>query len=334
MRCPTVQQVAGGAVRPGRIWIRRVLQISSAAIILSILLPGAIPAGLFSQDQPNVSIKPREKRSSSGSANIRMDVKMILVPITVLDPMDKPVDNLRPDVFRVFEDDVEQRVVSLSKEEGPVSVGFIFDTSSSMKNRMDRSVAAIQQFLQGNMPGDEYFLLSFADRPSVVTGFTHEPNDILRELGALQPLGWTALHDAICLGVQRMKTAKNARRALFVLTDGGDNNSRYSESEVKSMVVESDVRVYSVGLFERPRLLEKLAALTGGQALWAHSLKDLPDAIERISREFRNQYMIGYSSNNPQNDGKYRKVKVELIGAGLQKALHLFWRRGYFAPPE
>ena len=233
---------------------------------------------LVSQDQPNVSIKPREKRSSSANANIRMDVKMILVPITVLDPMDKPVDNLRPDVFRVFEDDVEQRVVSLSKEEGPVSVGFIFDTSSSMKNRMDRSVAAIQQFLQSNMPGDEYFLMSFADRPSMVTGFTTNPDDILRELGELQPIGWTALHDAICLGLQRMKTAKNARRALFVLTDGGDNNSRYSESEVKNMVVESDVRMYSVGLFERPRLLEKLAALTGGQALWAHSLKDLPDA--------------------------------------------------------
>ena len=73
---------------------------------------------------------------------------MILVPITVMDPTDKPVENLRPDVFRVFEDDVEQRIVSLSKEEGPVSVGFIFDTSSSMKNRMDRSVAAIQQFLE------------------------------------------------------------------------------------------------------------------------------------------------------------------------------------------
>lgn len=292
-----------------------------------------IPAERVPQDQPKVSLTPREKRAAP-SSNIRLDVKMILVPITVMDPTDKPVENLAPNAFRVFEDDVEQRIVSLSKEEGPVSVGFVFDASSSMKNRLDRSVAAIQQFLETNMPGDEYFLVRFADQPTVVTGFTSNPDDILRELAAIQPQGWTSLNDAICLGVQQMKHAKNSRRALFVLTDGGDNNSRYTESEVKNLVVESDVRAYSIGLFERPRFLEKLAAQTGGQAVWAHSLKDLPNAIERISREFRNQYMIGYSSNNPQNDGKYRKVKVELIESPFHKALHLFWRRGYFAPPE
>jgi VWFA-related protein len=292
-----------------------------------------IPAERVPQDQPKVSLTPREKRAQANS-NIRLDVKMILVPITVMDLTDKPVENLAPNAFRVFEDDVEQRIVSLSKEEGPVSVGFVFDASASMKNRMDRSVAAIQQFLETNMPGDEYFLVRFADQPTMVTGFTSDPNDILRELATIQPLGWTSLNDAICLAVQQMKRAKNSRRALFVLTDGGDNNSRYTESEVKNLVVESDVRAYAIGLFERPRFLEKLAAQTGGQALWAHSLKDLPDAIERISREFRNQYMIGYSSNNPQNDGKYRKVKVELTESPFHKALHLFWRRGYFAPPE
>jgi Ca-activated chloride channel family protein len=326
-------QFAGTACLPGRKWVRQILRVSSTVAILSMFLQIGIPAGLVQQDQNNVSIKPREKHNSA-SANIRLDVKMILVPITVMDPSDKPIENLRPDAFRVFEDDIEQRIVSLSKEEGPVSVGFIFDASSSMKNRMDRSLAAIQQFLQTNMPGDEYFLVRFADRPTVVTGFTRDPNDILRELGSIEPQGWTALHDAICLGVQQMKSAKNNRRALFILTDGSDNNSRYSQNEVKNLVVESDVRVYSVGLFERPRFLEKLAALTGGQALWAHSLKDLPDAIDQISREFRNQYMIGYSSNNPQNDGKYRKVKVELTESPFHKALHLFWRRGYFAPPE
>jgi Ca-activated chloride channel family protein len=333
MRCPTVMQVPGGACLPGRTWVRQLLRISSTLAVLSIFFPVGIPAERVPQDQANVSITPREKRAAANS-NIRLDVKMILVPITVMDPTDRPIENLRPEAFRVFEDDIEQRIVSLSKEEGPVSVGFIFDASSSMKNRMDRSVAAIQQFLQTNMPGDEYFLVRFSDKPTVVTGFTRDPNDILRELGSIQPQGWTALHDAICLGVQRMKSAKNSRRALFVLTDGSDNNSRYTQSEVKNLVVESDVRVYSVGLFERPRFLERLAALTGGQALWAHNLKELPEAIEQISREFRNQYMIGYSSNNPQNDGKYRKVKVELTESPLHKALHLFWRRGYFAPPE
>ena len=156
---------------------------------LDVLPHSALRRSGFRKSKPKVvTITPREKRSAANS-NIRLDVKMILVPITVMDPTDKPVENLAPDAFRVFEDDVEQRIVSLSKEEGPVSVGFIFDASSSMKNRMDRSVAAIEQFLKTNMPGDEYFLVRFADKPSLVTGFTRDPNDILKELSAIQPLG-------------------------------------------------------------------------------------------------------------------------------------------------
>jgi Ca-activated chloride channel family protein len=328
---PSVLQVAGGTGVPGCTRIRQVLRIAMALALCSLSFRLAIPAQPLQQDQAKVSIKPRER--SSGNPNMRIDVKMILVPITVMDAMDKPIENLRPDVFRVFEDDVEQRIVSLSKEEGPVSVGFVFDASSSMKNRMDRSVESIRQFLKNNVPGDEYFLVRFSDKPSMVTGFVNDAGLITNELSAIQPLGWTALYDAIYLATQQMKHAKNSRRALFILTDGDDNNSRFSEAEVKNLVVESDVRVYAIGLFERPKFLEKLAVLTGGEAVWARKLKDLPDAVDRISREFRNQYMIGYSSNNPQNDGKYRKVRVEL-SQSFQKAMRLFWRRGYFAPPE
>jgi Ca-activated chloride channel family protein len=246
--------------------------------------------------------------------------------------LDQPVTGLSPDAFRLFEDDIEQRITTFSMEDGPVSVGFIFDASTSMKKSMDRSTAAIQQFLKRTEPGDEFFLVRFADRPTLVTGFTPDPDEILSGLSMAPPEGWTALYDAMCLGVHKMKSAKNSRRALFVLTDGGDNNSRYTEAEVRNLVLESDVRVYAIGLFERPKFLEKMAALTGGQAFWAHNLKDLPDAIDRLSREFRNQYVIGYSSNNQRNDGKYHKVRIELIQALSRKAFNLFWRRGYIAP--
>jgi VWFA-related protein len=265
---------------------------------------------------------------------MRLDVTMILVPVSVTDATDRPVMNLASDSFRVFEDNIEQKIVSFFREEGPVSVGFIFDASSSMKKRMDRSVAAIEQFLLTRMPGDEFFLVRFSDQPELVTGFTHEPDEILSSLSSVQPLGWTALQDAICLGVQQMKKAKNPRRALFILTDGGDNNSRYSESEVRDLVRESDVRIYAIGLFERPRFLEKLAADTGGRAYWAHKLEDLPATVERLSQEFRNQYVLGYSSKNEQKDGKYRKVRVELLESIRRIPLNLFWRRGYYAPPD
>jgi Ca-activated chloride channel family protein len=287
--------------------------------------------------QPQVSITPRNQlrsRSAPPRPSMRLDFTMILVPVSVTDATDRPVMNLASESFRVFEDDVEQKIVSFFREEGPVSVGFIFDASSSMKKRMDRSVAAIEQFLLTRMPGDEFFLVRFSDKPELVTGFTRDPDGILNSLSSIQPLGWTALQDAICLGVQQMKRAKNTRRALFVLTDGGDNNSRYSESEVRNLVRESDVRVYAIGLFERPRFLEKLAADTGGRAFWAHKLEDLPETIERLSQEFRNQYVLGYSSKNEQKDGKYRKVRVELLESIRRLPLNLFWRRGYFAPPD
>ncbi len=240
--------------------------------------------------------------------------------------------DLSPSSFRVFEDNIEQKIVSFHREEGPVSVGFIVDTSSSMKKRMDRSIAAIQQFLNTLRAGDEYFLISFADRPLLVTGFTEDAGEILKELAVVQPLGWTALNDAIFLGVHEMKSAKNSRRALFVLTDGGDNNSRYTDSEVRDLVRESDIRIYSIGLFDRPDFLEKLGMDTGGKAYWAHKLEDLPATIEKLSNDFRNEYVLGYSPDERQKDGKYRNVRVQILKTIQGLPLNVFWRRGYYSP--
>jgi Ca-activated chloride channel homolog len=306
---------------------RGVLLLAGAVITAYPLLP----------QEPKVSIESEQtvrKRPAPKPSNARIDVNQVLVPVSVMDAKDRPVINLPPDSFRVFEDDVEQKVVSVFREEGPVSVGFVFDASSSMANRMDRSVAAMQQFFKSTMPGDEFFLLRFSDRPTLVTNFTSDSGEILSELSAIQPQGWTALNDAIVMAIQRMKSAKNPRRALFVLTDGGDNNSRYTQGEVRSLVRESDVRIYAIGLFERPRFLEKLAADSGGTAFWAHKLKDLPETVDKLSQEFRNQYVLGYASRNRNNDGKYRRVRVELLESIRRMPLRVFWRRGYYAPPD
>jgi VWFA-related protein len=295
--------------------------------------------GPLTAEEPNVKITPRmhsQEKVTRANPSLKIDSTMVLVPVTVTDITDHPVTDLSPSSFKVFEDNIEQKVVSFHREEGPVSVGFIFDASSSMKNRIDRSVKAIERFLNDTvMPGDEFFLIRFSDRPTLVTGFTEEPNDILSELSAIQPDGWTALNDAICLGVQKMRKAKNSRRALFVLTDGGDNNSRYSDSEVRSLVRESDVRIYSIGLFERSHFLEKLGADTGGRAFHAKKLDDLPEVIDKLSRDFRNQYVLGYSPNDPVKDGKYRRVRIELMEKTIKHMpLNVFWRGGYYSPVE
>ena len=170
--------------------------------------------------------------------------------------------------------------------------------------------------------------------PHLMTGFTDDIEEISGWLHSIRAGGWTALHDAIYLGVQKMKKAKNARRALLVLSDGGDNNSRYSAPEIRNLVREADVRVYSVGLLlgllQGSRLLEKISEETGGRMIKVRKLDELPSAIEKLSRDLRSQYVLGYYSSNAQNDGRYRKVRVQVN----QPTVHASWRHGYYAPAE
>ena len=178
------------------------------AVITALLASSSLAVGSDPTQEPTVSITPRNSlrsRTSSRPSNLKAGVTMVMVPVTVTDTNDWPVTDLSGGAFRVFEDNKEQHVVSFHREDGPVSVGFIFDASSSMKKRMDRSIAAVQQFLSSSIPGDEFFLISFSERPEIRTKFTVDPDDILGALRSVEPYGWTALNDAICLGMQQMK---------------------------------------------------------------------------------------------------------------------------------
>ena len=289
-----------------------------------------------SNQQPQVSITPRKTQALKDHrrTDLRLDVKQVLVPVTVTDAWDRPVMTLSKDSFRVLEDGVEQKITSFSQEDAPVSLGLLFDSSGSMKNRIASSVEALRLLFQTTLPGDEFFVVQFSDQAHLLGGFTRSPDEIQRRLGYVQARGWTALLDAIALSSHQMRSAANGRRVLLILSDGADNNSRFSEGEIRSMVVESDLRVYGIGLMHRPRLLQQLAEETGGQVLIAQNLSELPGVVERLSREIRSQYVLGYSSTNPLNDGKYRKVKIEVVPPPGLSMLRTFWRRGYYAPAE
>ncbi len=288
------------------------------------------------ETQPRVAIAPRRPESASQSAlsNLRLNVRMVLVPVTVTDPLDRPVTTLSRDSFRILEDGVEQTIASFSQEDAPVSLGLLFDTSGSMKNRLAASVEALRLIFQTTLPGDEFFVVQFSDRARLLGGFTAQPEEIHYRLGAMEAKGWTALLDAIVLGTHQMRSARNQRRALLILSDGNDNNSRFSGSEVRNIVIEGDLRIFGVNLFQRSKLLQQLAEETGGEVLVAQNLNDLPDLMERLSRNLRTQYLLGYSTHNPHNDGKYRKVKIEVLPPPGFPRLHASWRRGYYAPIE
>ena len=313
--------------------------LSLALLFLSVLPTAVIGLGLDGSpeqaQQPNVEITPRKTAARyERASNLRLDVRMVLVPVTVTDAADHPVNTLTRDRFRILEDDVEQEIKSFSQEEGPVSLGLLFDSSGSMKNRIAASVESLRLLFQTQTPGDEYFVVQFADEARLLGRFTSDPEEIHRRLGFVQARGWTALLDAIAMSAHQMRGATNRSRVLLILSDGNDNNSRFSESEIKNLVVESNLRVYGIGLAHRPRLLQQLAEVTGGKVLIAQSVSELPDVVDRLSREIRAQYLVGYTSSNPTNDGKFRKVKVEVVTAHGSPALRVAWRHGYFAPGE
>jgi VWFA-related protein len=292
-------------------------------------------AGPKSPSRDAFAVRISAKSGNPGrSAVLRFNVQSVQIPISVVDELYRPVTSLAGQSFRIFEDGVEQQIASFIREDAPVSLGLLFDTSSSMKTRMDASVAALKQFIATAMPEDEFFLVQFSDQPSLVASFTQEPELLYGKMGFLQPKGWTALLDAIALGVSQMRSASHPRKALLILSDGADNNSRFSESEIKTMVLEADIRIYAIALFQTPRLLQHLADITGGFVLVAQNLNDLPGIVDKLSAQIRSQYLVGYSSTNPRNDGKYRRVKVELAQPADARPLRVSWRRGYYAPIE
>lgn len=302
--------------------------------------------------EPRVSIEPRATKPGSTSetlprSNIRVDTTLVLIPVTVTDPLNRFVTGLEKENFRIFEDKTEQTLVQFSSEDAPLSVGLVFDCSGSMGNKLEKSRQAVAQFMKTANPEDEFFLIEFNDRPVLATRFTHSVEEIQNKLTFTQSKGKTALLDGIYMALFEMKKAKNPRKALLVISDGGDNNSRYTESEIKNLVREADVQIYGIGIYEPassrgrtaeelagPGLLSEIAEQTGGRQFPVENLNELPDIAAKIGIELRNQYILGYSPANQERDGKYRRVQVKLVQPRGLPPLRAFWRTGYYAPTQ
>lgn len=312
----------------------RAATILSSALVSALIWTCGPSVKAASEAEPRVTIVPRPVRPQTARdrkpGTIRLDVKAVLVPVTVTDSGDHPVEGLRKEDFRIFEDNVQQEIISSNFEDAPASVGLIFDSSGSMTNKIHASADAVDQFFTTSLPGDEFLLVRFSDKPQFTSSFTPDIAEISRWIHSTRPSGWTALNDAICLGIQKMKASKNTRRVLLVLSDGGDNNSRYSTREIRELVREANVEIYSISFFQGSRLLESISNETGGRLIQVHHLGDLPEAMQRLSRDIRSQYVLSYYSTNPQNDGKYRRVRVELS----HPELRISWRHGYYAPAD
>jgi len=327
-----------GAVQPkGKTWQRRGSRVW-IALAAGFAVSVGITAVYAQQDDARVAIPATVARHSDQVRNrslaLRVNVNLVLIPVTVTDSYQRPVRGLQKSDFRVVEDGVEQEVTRFSSEDSPISVGIVFDASASMLRKMDESRRAVTEFLKMSLPGDEFFLLKFSDRPEIVSGLTTKVEQIEDGLETIRPSGWTSLFDAIYLSIHNIKHARHDRRVLLVLSDGGDNDSRYTEREIKDLVKESDVRIFSISILDRSPSLEAIAEESGGRAYRVRKLDELPELAANISAQLHSQYVLGFSTPDRIQDGKYHRVKVDLIPSAATTGLRASWKHGYYALPQ
>lgn len=267
----------------------------------------------------------------------RIGVETVFLKVSVTDPLNRYVTGLEKEHFKVFEDKVEQTVSHFTTESAPVSVGIIFDVSGSMKdnNNIQKAKNAIVRFLESGNPQDEYALITFNERTSLVQNFTHQSSTVRNQIAFKQAGGRTAVYDAVYMGLDQIKAGQNEKKALILITDGEDNSSRYSVSEVREFAKESDVQIYAIGeqgmLGYGRSLIQGIVSLTGGRAFFPNNFNELDYYIDLIHAELRHQYVLGYNPTNKTHDGKWRRIQVKLDPPeGLPK-LSVHAKEGYYA---
>jgi len=346
---------------PSRIRKRTSLCLSTWLISLNLAVVGVfvLACSLFAGAQSamdEVHVSPREQPPAPNPADLidpslkthtkpmKVDVDLVLVPVTITDPMNRLVTGLDKENFALFEGKDQQEIRHFSSEDAPVSLGVIFDMSGSMGSKIERAREAVVEFFKTANPQDEFFMITFSDQPQEISDFTQSVEDIQGKLIYTVPKGRTALLDAIYLGISKMRQAKYAKKALLIISDGGDNHSRYTESEIRSLVKEADVLIYAIGIYDHyfatdeerlgPALLGEVTELTGGRAFTIDNPNDLADVATKIGIELRNQYVLGYRPAKQTHDGKWHKIRVKLIPPKGLPPLRVYARTGYYAPSE
>jgi VWFA-related protein len=266
----------------------------------------------------------------------QVNTALVLIPVEVTDPGNRFVTGLSRENFKLSEDGVEQQISQFSSEELPISVGIVVDVSGSMGAKMQSERAAVSEFLKTARPQDEFFLMPFSDVPVLTVPFTHDTEAIQNSLRNAQTRGGTSLRDAVFLAIFEMKKARNSRRAILIVSDGSDNTSSHSASEMAATLQEADLQLYAISLADRPDprtfagILEK-ADHPGRLDAGIDNVTSAPTRAARIAVSLRNLYVLSYTSNNTIRDGKYRRVQVQIVPPVGLPPLRVTYRAGYYA---
>jgi len=309
---------------------------------ISTVLFAALALASAQNANPAVYLHSVSHKSGSPAPVLRKNVDLVLVPVTVVDKSDKTVNGLHREDFALVDEKEQQEIKYFSTEDAPLSLTVILDASGSMVPQIRAAREAVLQLFRSSNPEDEFRVITVSSKPRNVAAIGASLDEVCENLSQIHPSGFTSLWDAMYLGISDLKDARFRRKAMVVISDGGDNHSRYTQNEIKSILEESDTLVYAVGLFDPrasrteervgPLRLDEVTSVTGGRVFPVHTAQDMKAAIAKINRELRNQYMLGYSpSPNQAMKGKWHKVKVHLTREPLKSNLHVYARKGYYA---
>ena len=299
-----------------------------------------VPARTSADDKTSAA-KPNEaqpQRPKDDKITLATDIVSVIVSVT--DPYGRFVTGLAKDHFDVYDDKVKQRIAHFTDEDSPVSLGIVYDISGSMKERIGRSIKALRRFIDTSHNDDDYFLIAFNDRAKLVQDFTTSGDSILGRLMFVNAHGSTALYDAAYLAVEKVQQGRHSKKALLIISDGQDNNSRYTYKELRNRVKEADVQVYAIGITDPVNdslagfgrgVLEEITRMTGGRAFFpnAYNEPELVEICTRIALELRHQYSIGFYPTDIASDAKWHKVQVKVNPPRGLGRLSLAYRDGY-----
>ncbi|MBX7171909.1 MAG: VWA domain-containing protein [Pyrinomonadaceae bacterium] len=295
---------------------------------------------------PTPSETPQIIDDDDKEKEIKIQTDLVTLTLTVTDQFGRYVSGLTKSAFTVVDNNEEQDLTYFSTTDAPVSVGILFDVSGSMNGeKIAKARKALEKFIRTSHPNDEYFLIAFNTRAQLLLDRTRNGEAVLDKLTLVQPKANTALYDAVYLGVERVTRGSHQKKALLIISDGQDNSSRYNFGEVRRLLKESDVTVYSVGILgggdfgsslgmQGQSFLDELSSVTGGKSFYPQTSVEMDELFERIALELRNQYSVGYTPKDFKPDGKYRKVKVKVKPPRGLPRLNVRSREGYYATPN
>jgi Ca-activated chloride channel family protein len=280
-----------------------------------------------------------------GDEQLIVNSDLITLNVTLTDMYGRFVTGLTKEAFTVLDDKEPQEITFFSDADAPVSLGVIFDVSGSMgKDKIAKARDALKHFIETSHNGDEYFLIGFNHRSQVLMEKTRDADALLTKLTFVQTKGQTALYDACYLGVEKVTRGVHPKRALLVISDGQDNSSRYTFSELRRVLKESDVLIYAIGITDGgdqtsfgvagQAILDELAGVSGGRAFFPDTAAEMNEIFERIAIELRNQYSIGYKPKNFVNNGKWHKLKVKVTPPRGLPRLFVRTKEGYYATTQ